>query len=701
MPQDSLGPAEPEPEPESSTDAAAVPAAASTSPARATSLELGTQAASPTSREERLVSRLRELVFGKPRDIHDKRIFHHISLIPFLAWVGLGADGLSSSAYGPEEAFRNVGAHTYLAIGLAAMTALTVFIISAAYRGIIEEFPHGGGGYVVATKLLGKGAGVSSGCALLVDYVLTITVSVAAAGDALFSFLPLGWGGLKLPVEVFFIFGLTTLNLRGARESAIALAPIFLLFVFTHLALIVGGVLMRAPALPATAIEVGTGFHKGLGTLGIGGMILLFIHAYSLGGGTYTGIEAVSNGLPIMREPRVQTAKRTMVYMATSLAFTAAGLLVCYLLWHVTPEPGKTMNAVLSERVTAHLPLGRTLVIVTLFSESILLVVAAQAGFIDGPRVLANMAVDSWVPRRLAALSDRLTTHNGIVLMGATSLAALLYTHGDVGQLVVMYSINVFLTFSLSMFGMMRHTWQLRRKGGHWHRKAALFSTGFVLCATILVITVFEKFREGGWITLGVTGLVIGLCFVIRAHYRQVRMKLTQLYADVRHIGAHGATPLPIVDPKAPTAAVLVPSFGGIGIHTVLNIFRAFPNHFKNLVFISVGVIDSGGFKGADAVDALEESTRVMLDKYLAVAAELGVPAAVRWAIGTDAVQEAERLCLGVMKEFSVLTFFGGKVVFERERWYQRLLHNETALAIQKRLYWAGATMVVLPARVT
>jgi hypothetical protein len=651
--------------------------------------------------DDGLSVKLRRVIFGKPRDIRDKRIFHHISLIPFLAWVGLGADGLSSSAYGPEEAFRNLGSHTYLAIGLAAMTALTVLIISAAYRGIIEEFPHGGGGYVVATKLLGRGAGVTSGCALLVDYVLTITVSVAAAGDALFSFLPLGWGGLKLPVEVFFICGLTTLNLRGARESAIALAPVFLLFVFTHLALIVGGVLARVPELPATAAHVGTGFHQGIATLGVGGMILLFIHAYSLGGGTYTGIEAVSNGLPIMREPRVQTAKRTMVYMATSLAFTAAGLLVCYLLWKVTPETGKTMNAVLAERVTSGLPLGKTLVIVTLFSEAILLVVAAQAGFIDGPRVLANMAVDSWVPRRFAALSDRLTTHNGIVLMGATSMVALLYTKGDVGTLVVMYSINVFLTFSLSMFGMLRHTWQTRGKGKHWHRKLVLFVSGFVLCATILVITVLEKFTEGGWITLGVTGLVITLCFVIRSHYRTVRMKLAQLYQDVKHVGAEGAVAMPITDMKAPTAAVLVPSFGGIGIHTVLNIFRAFPGHFKQLVFISVGVIDSGGFKGADAVEALEESTRQMLQKYCAVAAELGVPAIVRSAIGTDAVAEAERLCLEVMKDFPVVTFFGGKVVFERERWYQRLLHNETALAIQKRLYWAGATMVVLPARVT
>ena len=656
----------------------------------------------PVAAESSVALRIKRAVFGKPRDIHDSSVFHHISLIPFLAWVGLGADGLSSSAYGPEEAFKNLNGHNYLAVGLAAMTAITVLVISAAYRGIIQQFPHGGGGYVVATKLLGRSAGVTSGSALLVDYILTITVSVAAAGDAIFSFLPVGWTGLKLPVEVFFIIGLTTLNLRGARESAIALAPVFLVFVFTHLALIVGGVIAHAPELPATAVAVGTGFRQGLGTLGAGGMLLLFIHAYSLGGGTYTGIEAVSNGIPIMREPRVQTAGRTMVYMATSLAFTAAGLLVCYLLWHVVPESGKTMNAVLAERVTAHIPGGRALVIITMVSEGVLLVVAAQAGFVDGPRVLANMAVDSWVPHRFAALSDRLTTHNGIMVMGATSMAALLSTHGDVGPLVVMYSINVFLTFSLSQFGMLKHSWQTRREAGHWHRKALLFATGFVLCATILVITIIEKFKEGGWITLLCTGAVIALCFVIRGHYRRVRMKLTQLYQDVKHLGgAPDLAPIPITDPRAPTAAVLVPAFGGIGIHTILNVFRAFPGHFKNLVFVSVGVIDSGGFKGADAVDALEASTAAMLKRYQAVAAELGVPSEVRFAIGTDAVAEAERLCLGVMKSFPIVTFFGGKVVFERERWYQRLLHNETALAIQKRLYWAGATMVVLPARVT
>ncbi|HVX94318.1 MAG TPA: amino acid permease [Polyangia bacterium] len=657
----------------------------------------------PSEDTPSLAQKVRRALVGKPRDLHDSKLFHHISLIPFLAWVGLGADGLSSSAYGPEEAFKTLGAHTYLAVALALMAGLTVFIISAGYRGIIEAFPHGGGGYVVASKLLGRSAGVISGSALLVDYVLTITVSIAAAGDVIFSFLPPQMAGMKLPLEVLFILGLTTLNIRGVRESAMALAPIFMVFVISHAIVIVGGVIAHAGELPATTQAVATGFHGGAKTLGIGGMLLLFIHAYSLGGGTYTGIEAVSNGLPIMREPRVHTAKRTMLYMAVSLAFTASGLLVCYLLWNVSPVPGKTLNAVLVEKMTAKLPFGTAMSVITLFSEGILLVVAAQAGFLDGPRVLANMAVDSWVPRRFAALSDRLTTHNGILLMGAASLAALIYTAGDVGKLVVMYSINVFLTFSLSLFGMARKTFAERRQTsfGTWARRMATFVVGFLLCAVILVITVAEKFTEGGWLTLVVTAIVVALCFLIRGHYRKVRARLMTLYRDVSSLDDGSRAPLPITRHDQPTACILVSSYDGIGIHTVLNVFRSFPNHFKNIVFVSVGVIDSGGFKGGDSVEALEAQTVATLKRYCSLATTLELPSTYKLEIGTDAVAEAEKVCRRVMAEFPVVTFVGGKIIFARETWFNRFLHNETALAIQKRLSWMGATMVVLPAKVT
>src|SRR5215813_3086217 len=166
-----------------------------------------------------LWSRVRRFVFGAPKDVKDPHAFHKLSLIALLAWVGLGADGLSSSAYGPEEAFKQLGEHKGLAILLALATALTVFIISYAYSRIIEHFPSGGGGYVVATKLLGNKWGVLSGAALLVDYVLTITISIASGADAVFSFLPPHWGPYKLIVECVALVLLGMMNIRGVKES--------------------------------------------------------------------------------------------------------------------------------------------------------------------------------------------------------------------------------------------------------------------------------------------------------------------------------------------------------------------------------------------------------------------------------------------------------------------------------------------------
>jgi hypothetical protein len=397
----------------------------------------------------------------------------------------------------------------------------------------------------------------------------------------------------------------------------------------------------------------------------------------------------------------VQTAKRTMAYMATSLAFTAAGLIVCYLLWKITPVEGQTMNAVLANRLTQSLPFGKTIAIITLLSEGALLVVAGQAGFIDGPRVLSNMAVDSWMPHRFAALSERLTTQNGVLLMGGTSLIALLYTHGNVQQIVVMYSINVFLTFSLSLFAMLRSSLRRRKRREHWKRRVVTFGAGFILCSTILLITVMEKFREGGWLTLVATTVVVALCFGIRRHYRDVSAKLAELYEEVRGLPWQDLPPIPIKDENAQTAVVLVGGYGGLGIHTMTKVLDEFSGYFKNLVFISVGLIDSGLFKGEEELAALEESTVDGLKKYCAIATDLGMPSDYRYAIGTDAVAEATKLCVSIMEEFPHAKFFAGKVIFKRESWYHRILHNETGLSLQKRLYFKGATLVVLPARVT
>src|SRR5437016_6145056 len=241
--------------------------------------------------------RLKRILYGRPRDVREPSTYHAISLIALLAWVGLGADGLSSSAYGPDEAFRALGDHTYLAVALALAVTITVGTISLAYAQIIKRFPFGGGGYVVATELLGSKLGVISGSALLVDYVLTISVSIASAGDQIFSILPGSLVPLKLVVEAIVIAILVVLNLRGVKESVTILAPIFGLFLLTHAILIFGGIGAHLGNVPAVVQSVGSGFRSGLHTLGAIGMFSLFLRAFTMGAGTFTGIEAVSNGV--------------------------------------------------------------------------------------------------------------------------------------------------------------------------------------------------------------------------------------------------------------------------------------------------------------------------------------------------------------------------------------------------------------------
>ncbi|HEY6035291.1 MAG TPA: APC family permease, partial [Kofleriaceae bacterium] len=491
-------------------------------------------------------------LLGRARDLRDPHVFHQMSLVAFLAWVGLGADGLSSSSYGPEEAFKAIGHwapegcntavkdvagchfipdHAYLAVFLAGAIAATVFIISWSYRRIIEEFPHGGGGYIVATKHLGPYVGAVSGSALLVDYVLTIAISLASGADAIFNFLPEAWLPYKLASVLGVLCVLTLMNLRGVKESVTVLTPIFLLFLVTHAILIFGAIGTNLGHTSEIASSVSAGARSHVSTAGMIGVLLVFMRAFSLGGGTFTGIEAVSNGLAIMREPRVRTAKRTMLLMAVSLAITASGILLAYLLLHIVPEKGKTMNGLLAAKFVGDGGLATVFVVLTMISEGALLFVAAQAGFVDGPRVMANMALDQWMPHRFAALSEQLTMRNGVYLMAAAAALLLVYTKGSVDALVVMYSINVFITFTLSNVAMVRHA--AHAKQPNWRRAVFVHLLAATVCGMILVVTLVEKFAEGGWVTSVITATLVGVCFMIRRHYRTVGGKVAELSREL------------------------------------------------------------------------------------------------------------------------------------------------------------------------
>jgi amino acid transporter len=645
---------------------------------------------------------IRNLFIGKARDISDKHIFHKLSLMALLAWVGLGSDGLSSSCYGPEECFKALGQHHALAPIIALMCVVTIAIISASYSQIIAAFPGGGGGYLVASKLLSPKVGACSGCALLVDYVLTIGISIASGADQMFSVLPPSWLPWKLPCALAATALLTLLNLRGVKESVLVWTPIFFVFLATHAFGILYGIGTHLGDVSQVVHETSRGMDEAHAQLGFLGVCALLLRAYSVGAGTYTGIEAVSNGLPVLREPRVATGRRTMLYMGASLSFMVGGLLIGYLLFHTRLEEGKTLNAVLFAQVTAGWPTASShaFVFVAMLSAATLLFIAAQTGFVDGPRVLANMALDRWFPTRFATLSDRFVAHNGILLMGGAAFVLIALTRGSVGYLVVLYSINVFITFSLSQLGMVRHWWKDRATESQWRGRLVINAVGFSLTAFILVTLVAEKFTEGGWITLVVTGALIGLAFLIKAHYAAARHELKRLDELLEVLKPAHSTPPGVPDPHARTAVLFVNGYNGLGIHTLLNVQRMFPGVFRNFIFAEIGVVDTGNFKGSEEIENMKGSIERETSRYVDYMRAHGCCAEAACAIGTEVVSTAREMGSSILRKYPESTFFGGQLVFRNETYLTRLLHNYTVFLMQREFFRQGMPFFVLPIRV-
>jgi amino acid transporter len=648
-------------------------------------------------------AKIREIVLGKALDPLKSETRHSLALVAFLAWVGLGADGLSSSAYGPEETFRALGEHSHLGLYMALATAVTVFIIALAYNQVIELFPTGGGGYRVASHLVGPHLGLIAGCALILDYVLTIAISVAAGVEALASLLPLGFQDYKLWAEAFFTVLLIILNLRGMKEAIRILLPIFLGFVVTHFALIVYGIFAHATHLPdlvpATLAETGT-LADNIGWISVAGMLLL---AYSQGGGTYTGLEAVSNNVNILAEPRVHTGKMTMIYMALSLAFTASGIILLYLLWDAKPVEGQTLNASTFRAIIHSLGFNdwtnKIILMFVLAFEAGLLFVAANTGFLGGPAVLSNMAADSWVPHKFRYLSTRLVTQNGILVMGIAALAVLFWTGGEVTLLVVLYSVSVFLTFAISLFGLVVYWWR-HKEQKYWLRRLLLSLTGFVICAGILAVLLVEKFAAGGWAAALIIGVIAGLCIYIRNHYRETKdaiHSVDQVFANQPFGGQTGVVE---PDPQAQTAVFIVGSSRGGGLHALLWVQRMFPDHFKNFIFINARTVDAHAYGGEGAVEQMRAEANATLKFFVDFCHSHRMASAAYLGFGTDVVDEVTKLCETVSQEYPNSIFFTSKLVFEQDNWFTRLLHNQAALAIQRRLHFESLQMVILPMKV-
>ena len=600
-----------------------------------------------------------------------------------------------------------MGKYPSLSLFISFGVVFTILIISTSYSQIIKLFPSGGGGYKVATKLLSPRMGMISGSSLLVDYVLTISMSISAGTDAMFSLLPVSFQPFKMMVSIGGIILLIILNLRGIKESVFTLMPIFFLFVITHAFVILYTFLRHAPEVPMVYHHAVEDFHGATRALGLFGAIALMLKAYSMGAGTFTGIEAVSNSIPILKEPRVKTGLITMRYMAISLAVTVFGLLFAYVLFNLKFEEGKTLNAILLTSLTStwNHSVGVGFVFITLLSEAALLFVAAQTGFLDGPRVISSMAQDSWFPRRFTVLSDRLVTQNGILFMGILAIIIIIMTGGSVQILVVLYSINVFITFALSQTGMVKHWWAERKSDKHWKSKMAVNGIGLIITLFILISVVTVKFTEGGWVTILITSTLILIVSSIKKHYLYAEKLIHRLDAKMFNLVDHDFLQEPAANAipedtglSVKTAVICVNGFNGLGICTLNKVMAEF-HEYKNIVFLEVGIVDSANFRGNEELEKLQDRIALDLEKYKNYAEHKGYMTVGYSRIGTDVANEIKEMAKEIDKTYPGCVFFVGQFLLPKATAFQRMLHNQTQFAIQNRLSHKGFILVMIPIR--
>jgi K+ transporter len=289
---------------------------------------------------------------------------------------------------------------------------------------------------------------------------------------------------------------------------------------------------------------------------------------------------------------------------------------------------------------------------------------------------------------------------NGVILFGLFALAILLWCRGKVSLLVVLYSINVFITFTLSLFGLCVY-WSKQRTNAssRWLMRLIFSFIACLVTTSILCVTLFTKFESGGWLTVVVTLTVVMICLLIKRHYRIFNRKLARIDVELKQPIMHPLSEVNI-DPQLPTAVILVGSSPGVAMHTLLNVIRMFPRHFKNFVFVSAGIVDVSSFAGQAELKKLRTEVNDKLQYFVDYCHQYGMAAESYAAFGTDTVHELSMLAENIGKKYLNCIFFASKLIFEHDNFLTRLLHNETALTMQRNLHLQGKELVILPMKI-
>jgi amino acid transporter len=468
----------------------------------------------PESRLGRALTMVRRAVLGPPLD---SSAVVHERMRKLVALPVLSSDLLSSVAYGPEAMLSVLVLAGSAALGLslpiAAVLAVLMIAVGISYRQTIRAYPHGAGSYIVAGDNLGPRSGLVAAAGLMMDYVLTVSVSVASGVDAITSALP-GLSPLGVVLGLAVIVVLLTANLRGVRSAGSLLAAPTYAFVLAIALLIVVGLAQAAgrgfvpvPPPPITATE------------GIG--LMLVLRAFASGATSMTGIEAVSNAVPVFQPVEWRNARTTLTWMIGMLVVMFAGLTLLIHFAGVVPRPAETVLSQLAHHTFVSGPLYGYVQATT----ALILLLAANTAFNDFPRLLFYLARDRYAPRIFLRMGDRLAFSNGILALAVAAAVIFVAFRGRTESLIPLYAVGVFLAFTLSQVGMVVH-W--RRKGGaHWRKSIVVNAVGAVLCALVLLTAAITKFVEGAWVVVIAVPLLILICLRIRHHYDTVRFALS------------------------------------------------------------------------------------------------------------------------------------------------------------------------------
>ena len=596
-----------------------------------------------------MLSRLKDLLVGAALPTQS-RLHHRLNKIQDLA--AFSPDALSSIAYANQEIYLGlvVAGSAGLAfawpIGLA-ITSLLV-ILSVSYYQTIHGYPSGGGSYVVAKSNLGRLPGLVAGSALLIDYILNAAVSLTAGVAAIASAYPILWPH-RVGIAMLLLVVITLINLRGLQESGMAMAIPVYLFLFTYLGMLAYGAVRLFLDGPTPLAQPAVTTLEPL-------TLFLVLHAFSTGSTALTGVEAISNGVPAFRPPEARNAGRTLMFMAVLMAVLFLGSIGLTQFLGVVAGPQETILSALAHRLLGSGPLYYLVQITTL----LILTVAANTSFAGFPRLAAILAADGFMPRQLTSLGDRFAFTNGVFLLAGLTAALIIFFQGDSHALVPLFAVGAFLAFTLSQAGMVIH-W-LNERGPGWAVKAGINGVGALATATTLAVVAVSKFLEGAWITVLVIPLLVAGFYRVYRHYAEVKSQLS----------LHGLPPS--LKPVPPARVVVLIG----GVHRGMVNAVAFAQSIStNVTGVFVELVPGEGAQVAREWQEWWPDTplQVLPSPYRSIVVPL-----LEFLERTDQEHNDGQLAVVVLPEF-VTT-----------RWWQNLLHNQSAWLIKAALLYSRRT---------